>query len=140
MEADTENLILDFLKKQPMGATVTDIANKLDMSRTTTVKYLEVMRATGLLDYKEVGMAKLWFVSTRLSYAEHVLLERTRQVLKAVETPEKHLELLKRATQPHIETFKTYPPEERKKLAKMFREMADDVEREKEKTKAASSS
>jgi DNA-binding IclR family transcriptional regulator len=84
METDTENLILDFLKKQSMGATVTDIASKLNMSRTTTVKYLEVMRATGLLDYKEVGMAKLWFVSTRLSYAEHVLLEKTKQVLKAV--------------------------------------------------------
>ncbi|MBU7018327.1 MAG: helix-turn-helix domain-containing protein [Theionarchaea archaeon] len=130
METDTEKLILDFLKKQPMGATVTDIAHKLDMSRTTTVKYLEVMRATGLLDYKEVGMAKLWFVSTRLSYAEHVLLERTRQVLKAVETPEKHLELLKRATQPHIETFRTYPMDERRKLAEMFKEMAEDVVKE----------
>ncbi|KYK30910.1 MAG: helix-turn-helix domain-containing protein [Theionarchaea archaeon] len=130
METDTENLILDFLKKQPMGATVTDIANKLDMSRTTTVKYLEVMRATGLLDYKEVGMAKLWFVSTRLSYAEHILLEKTKQVLKAVETPEKHLELIRRATQPHIETFRHYPEEERKKLAEMFKEMADEVEKD----------
>lgn len=130
METDTENLILDFLKKQPMGATVTDIAHKLDMSRTTTVKYLEVMRATGLLDYKEVGMAKLWFVSTRLSYAEHVLLEKTRQVLKAVETPEKHLELLRRATQPHIETFKHYSPEDRLKLAQMFRDMASELETE----------
>jgi len=130
METDTENLILDFLKKQPMGATVTDIANKLDMSRTTTVKYLEVMRATGLLDYKEVGMAKLWFVSTRLSYAEHILLEKTRQVLKAVETPDKHLELIRRATQPHIETFRHYPPEDKRKLAEMFREMADEVEKD----------
>lgn len=128
METDTENLILDFLKKQPMGATVTDIANKLDMSRTTTVKYLEVMRATGLLDYKEVGMAKLWFVSTRLSYAEHVLIEKTRQVLKAIETPEKHLELISRAIQPHIDTFKHYPLEDRKKLSMIFRQMADDVE------------
>jgi DNA-binding IclR family transcriptional regulator len=130
METDTEKLILDFLKKQSMGATVTDVAHKLDMSRTTTVKYLEVMRATGLLDYKEVGMAKLWFVSTRLSYAEHILLEKTRQILKAVETPDKHLELLQRATQPHIETFRHYPIEERRKLAEMFREMADDLEKE----------
>lgn len=128
METDTEKLILDFLKKQPMGATVTDIANRLNMSRTTTVKYLEVMRATGLLDYKEVGMAKLWFVSTRLSYAEHVLLERTRQVIKAIETPEKHLELIRRATEPHLKTFRTYPAEERKKLAHLFREMADELE------------
>ncbi len=130
METDTETLILDFLKKQPMGATVTDIANKLDMSRTTTVKYLEVMRATGLLDYKEVGMAKLWFPSTRFSYAERVLLEKTRQVLKAVETPEKHLELIKRAIQPHIETFKNYSVEERGKLADLFREMAQDLEKD----------
>jgi predicted ArsR family transcriptional regulator len=130
MEVDTENLILDFLKKESMGATVTDIASKLDMSRTTTVKYLEVMRATGLLDYKEVGMAKLWFVSTRLSYAEHILIEKTRQVLKAIETPEKHLELIMRAIQPHIDTFKHYPIEERKKLSILFRQMADEVESE----------
>jgi DNA-binding Lrp family transcriptional regulator len=130
METDTEKLILDFLKKQPMGATVTDIANKLNMSRTTTVKYLEVMRATGLLDYKEVGMAKLWFVSTRLSYAEHILLEKTRQVLRAVETPEKHLDLIKRATEPHIETFRTYPLAERKKLAALFRDIAASLEKE----------
>jgi DNA-binding Lrp family transcriptional regulator len=130
METDTEKLILDFLKKQPMGATVTDIANKLNMSRTTTVKYLEVMRATGLLDYKEVGMAKLWFVSTKLSYAEHVLLEKTRQVIKAIETPEKHVELIKRATEPHITTFGTYPLEERKKLASFFRETAEKLEKE----------
>jgi DNA-binding Lrp family transcriptional regulator len=130
METDTEKLILDFLKKQPMGATVTDIANKLNMSRTTTVKYLEVMRATGLLDYKEVGMAKLWFVSTRLSYAEHVLLEKTRQVIKAIETPEKHLELIRRATEPHLKTFRMYPADERQKLARLFRDMADELEEE----------
>lgn len=130
METDTEKLILDFLKKQPMGATVTDIANKLNMSRTTTVKYLEVMRATGLLDYKEVGMAKLWFVSTRLSYAEHILLEKTRQVIKAIETPEKHLELIRRATEPHLKTFRLYPAEERQKLARLFRDMANELEEE----------
>lgn len=130
METDTEKLILDFLKKQPMGATVTDIANKLNMSRTTTVKYLEVMRATGLLDYKEVGMAKLWFVSTRLSYAEHILLEKTRQVIKAIETPEKHLELIRRAIEPHLETFRLYPAEERQKLARLFRDMAHELEEE----------
>ncbi|MBU7013653.1 MAG: helix-turn-helix domain-containing protein [Theionarchaea archaeon] len=130
METDTEKLILDFLKKQPMGATVTDIANRLNMSRTTTVKYLEVMRATGLLDYKEVGMAKLWFVSTRLSYAEHVLLEKTRQVIKAIETPEKHLELIRRATEPHLKTFRTYPSEERQRLARLFKQMAEELEQE----------
>lgn len=130
METDTEKLILDFLKKQSMGATVTDIANKLNMSRTTTVKYLEVMRATGLLDYKEVGMAKLWFVSTKLSYAEHVLLEKTRQVIKAIDTPEKHLNLVKRAIEPHITTFKTYPLEEKKKLANFFKKTAEELEAE----------
>jgi predicted ArsR family transcriptional regulator len=129
METDTERVVLDYLKKQPMGATVTDIADKLGMSRTTTVKYLEVMRATGLLDYKEVGMAKLWFVSTKLSYAQHVLLEKTRQLVDAIETPDEHFNILQHSTQPHLRIISTYPDKERKKFSQLFRKFAEDVEK-----------
>lgn len=129
METDTERLILDYLKTQPMGATVTDIAQKLGMSRTTTVKYLEVMKATGLLDYKEVGMAKLWFVATKLTYAQHILLERTKQLVKAIGTPEEHYQILKRSIQPHIEIARTYSDSNKKKIADLFRRIADDIEK-----------
>lgn len=129
METDTERLVLDYLKKQPMGATVTDIADKLGMSRTTTVKYLEVMRATGLLDYKEVGMAKLWYVSTKLTYAQHVLLEKTRQLVEAIETPDEHYNILQNSIQPHLKIIATYPEKDRKKFSGLFRKIAEEVEK-----------
>lgn len=129
METDTERVVLEYLKKQPMGATVTDIADKLGMSRTTTVKYLEVMRATGLLDYKEVGMAKLWYVSTKLTYAQHVLLEKTRQLVEAIETPDEHYNILQNSIQPHMKIISTYPEKERKKFGGLFRKIADEVEK-----------
>ncbi|MFQ5891311.1 MAG: MarR family transcriptional regulator [Candidatus Methanofastidiosia archaeon] len=127
METDTEMQILDYLKKQEMGATVTDIASELGMSRTTTVKYLEVMRATGLLDYKEVGMAKLWYVSTKLSYAQHVLLVRTKQLVEAIETPDEHLQILDRSIQPHVEIIQTYSESDRKKFSKLFSELSEKI-------------
>jgi predicted ArsR family transcriptional regulator len=129
METDTERVVLEYLKRQPMGATVTDIADKLGMSRTTTVKYLEVMRATGLLDYKEVGMAKLWYVSTKLTYAQHVLLEKTRQLVEAIETPDEHYNILQNSIQPHLKIISTYPEKDRKKFSGLFRKIAEEVEK-----------
>jgi len=129
MENDTEKKVLDYLKAQPMGATVTDIADKLNMSRTTTVKYLEVMKATGLLNYKEVGMAKLWFVSTKFTYAQHVLLEKVKQLVEAIETPEEHYNILRHSLQPHMKIIATYPEKERKKFGGLFRKIGEEVEK-----------
>jgi len=77
MRESLEEQILDYLKKMRVGATASELSRKLNINRMTAVKYLEVMRATGLVDYKNVGMAKVYYVSTEFSYAQHVLLLKT---------------------------------------------------------------
>lgn len=41
--------------------TTSEIARKLNVSRNTAIKLLEVMRAKGLVNYRQIGQAKLWF-------------------------------------------------------------------------------
>lgn len=44
--------------------TTTDIARKLDASRTTVIGYLKELQKEGIVSYKPVGPAKLWYISS----------------------------------------------------------------------------
>jgi PleD family two-component response regulator len=57
-----ENELLETIKKGKM--TTTEIVNRVNMSKVTALKYLEELRANGLVDYDEVGPAKVWFLKT----------------------------------------------------------------------------
>lgn len=43
-----------------MGLTTVDVAKKAGVSKTTVIKYLSVLRSEGLVEYAEIGPAKLW--------------------------------------------------------------------------------
>jgi len=119
MKESLEEQILEYLKKMRVGATASELSRKLNINRMTAVKYLEVMRATGLVDYKNVGMAKVYYVSTEFSYAQHVLLLKTRQLLENIRTPEEHYTILENILDSHIEIASTYKKSEREKIAKL---------------------
>ncbi|MEM4347850.1 MAG: PAS domain S-box protein [Candidatus Altiarchaeota archaeon] len=68
MAEDIESKILDFLEKKEFGASAVEISNAIDVSRPTLLKYLEVMRLKGLVDFKNAGMTKLWH-----SHKPHIL-------------------------------------------------------------------
>lgn len=53
--------ILALLSDQP-EITVSEIARRLGLSRTTVIKYLKVMIKEGLVSYRKVGPAKLVFL------------------------------------------------------------------------------
>ena len=57
---DIQTKILDFLDEEIYGASISEIARAINVSRITLSKYLETMRAHGLVNYKSIGMAKLW--------------------------------------------------------------------------------
>jgi predicted ArsR family transcriptional regulator len=61
-ELDLQERILQCIRESELGASISEISKKLGVNRLTVSKYLEVMRAHGLVDYKEVGMAKVWFI------------------------------------------------------------------------------
>ena len=127
MKESLEEQILEYLKKMRVGATASELSRKLNINRMTAVKYLEVMRATGLVDYKNVGMAKVYYVSTEFSYARHVLLLKTRQLLENIRTPEEHYTILENILDSHIEIASTYKKSEREKIAKLLEKCANKV-------------
>jgi predicted regulator of Ras-like GTPase activity (Roadblock/LC7/MglB family) len=81
-----ENRILEVLEKSKDGLTTIGIAEKANISKTTTLKYLASLRAAGMIDYIEVGPAKLWRVTSRQEPLAGGLPEskekRVRSILK----------------------------------------------------------
>jgi hypothetical protein len=66
-EKDIEKKILDFVRKSPIGVTSSEIAHYLGVSRITMTKYLAIFKEKALIDFKQFGMAKLWFIPVNLN-------------------------------------------------------------------------
>ena len=49
------------------GLTVTEIARKMQINRNSVAKYLDVLLTAGIVEMKEVGSAKLFTISKRMS-------------------------------------------------------------------------
>jgi len=64
---ETEKKIVDFIKKSPIGVTSSDIARNFGLNRMTITKYLAIIKAKTLIDFKQFGMAKLWYIPVKLS-------------------------------------------------------------------------
>ena len=66
-DTDTENKIVDFIKKSPLGVTSNDIARYIGLNRMTMTKYLAIIKEKALIDFKQFGMAKLWYIPVNLT-------------------------------------------------------------------------
>ena len=64
---DIEKRIVKFIKESPIGVTSSEIARYLNVNRMTITKYLAVIKEKALIDFKQLGMAKLWFVPVKLN-------------------------------------------------------------------------
>lgn len=64
---EIEKKIIDFIKKSPLGATSSDIANYIGLNRMTMTKYLAIIKERTLIDFKQFGMAKLWYIPINLN-------------------------------------------------------------------------
>ena len=58
-----EEDILSLLEQNPGGLSISDISNNLGNTRATAAKYLELMKLENKVTLREVGRAKLWFLS-----------------------------------------------------------------------------
>ena len=67
LNEEIQGKIIDFIKKSPIGVTTSEIAKYLGLNRMTIVKYLAIIQEKSLLDFKQLGMAKLWFVPVRMN-------------------------------------------------------------------------
>ncbi len=84
---DIQTKILDLLEKETYGASISEISRAINVSRITLSKYLETMRAHGLVNYKSIGMAKLWRLGSGSANSKlleemlfHILPEKFKQI------------------------------------------------------------
>ena len=87
---DIQSKIINFLENEKYGASISEIARSINVSRLTLSKYLETMRAQGLVNFKSVGMAKLWRLGSGSANSKlleeilfHVLPEKFKEIDEA---------------------------------------------------------
>ena len=60
MEESINAQILKILQSSKSGLQMEELADKLNLTRHTVAKYLEVLRAEGKIHYNKIGRTKLW--------------------------------------------------------------------------------
>jgi PAS domain-containing protein len=76
---DETTRIRAVIHENPLGLSIKEISAKVGMSRNSVAKYLDVLTATGQLDLRHVGNAKLYTLSRRvpvdkiLNYAHELI-------------------------------------------------------------------
>jgi hypothetical protein len=61
--SNTERLIVSYINSHPPEDCMLDkITRGTSRSRATVLKYLEILHAKGILDFKFIGRSKLWFL------------------------------------------------------------------------------
>ena len=58
--------VIDLLRDEPRGLSITDISKSLDMNRNSVSKYLNMLVISGRVDMRTVGVAKVYFLSSRV--------------------------------------------------------------------------
>ncbi|MBS3097860.1 hypothetical protein J4209_03655 [Candidatus Woesearchaeota archaeon] len=66
-DSNIEEKIIEFVKKSPIGVTSSEIASYLNINRITLAKYLSVIKERTLIDFKQLGMAKLWYIPVNIT-------------------------------------------------------------------------
>ncbi len=60
-----EKKVVDILKKDREGITISDIANKLKVHRHTLTKYIYRLQGEGKIKIREIGRAKLCYLNNK---------------------------------------------------------------------------
>jgi len=68
---DEEARIREVLREQPLGMNIKEIAGAVGLSRNSAAKYLDVLAATGHLEVRQIGNAKLYYLSRRVPARKH---------------------------------------------------------------------
>ena len=90
-ETDEETRIREALREQPLGMNIKEIARAVGLSRNSAAKYLDVLAATGQLEVRQIGNAKLYYLSRRvpvqnllqLTHEMIVMLDNTLRIVQA---------------------------------------------------------
>ncbi|WP_317136635.1 helix-turn-helix domain-containing protein [Methanochimaera problematica] len=58
--------VMELLKDEPRGLSITDISRLLNMNRNSVSKYLNMLLISGHVDMRSIGVAKVYFLSHRV--------------------------------------------------------------------------
>jgi diguanylate cyclase (GGDEF)-like protein len=84
LNQDIVNKIMNFIKSKEIGASASQISRAINHNRVTVTKYLEVMRAQGVLANKIVAQAKLWAVANDHRKPTVLIVEDEKNVLDLI--------------------------------------------------------
>lgn len=76
--------VLDTLKKNPYGLSSTQLAEQVRINRMTLVKYLTLMQEKGLVEYKTIGMAKVWHTAEKYDLMSLIASEEAASMQRIV--------------------------------------------------------
>ncbi len=57
--------IIEVIRSSDVGLTTVDVAKRSDVSKTTVIKYLSVLRSEDQVEFVEVGPSKLWRIKSQ---------------------------------------------------------------------------
>jgi predicted ArsR family transcriptional regulator len=66
-DSKIEKKIIEFIKKSPIGVTSSEIGKFLGLNRMTITKYLAIIKEKAKIDFKQFGMAKIWYIPVDLN-------------------------------------------------------------------------
>ncbi|MFC1704969.1 methanogen output domain 1-containing protein [Nanoarchaeota archaeon] len=123
-DSNIEKRIVKFIKESPIGVTSSEVARYLNVNRMTITKYLAVIKEKTLIDFKQLGMAKLWFVPVKLS--KESFLNILTIHLAAKSNDKKPVKLASLKVADHIdELYKAYYGVERLNMAQVIEAIED---------------
>ena len=65
-DQEVSGVIQKILKSSPRGLTISDISKKINKNRTITAKYLDILKAEGKVETRQVGSARIYWLSQRV--------------------------------------------------------------------------
>jgi|GEM_PF-1353059 hypothetical protein len=81
---DIRKKVMTLLESTPTGMSTSEIAKKLNVSRTTTSKYLEMIRLTGNIEKRKLGPVTLWFISPKINKIKEYIRSTQGPVIDSI--------------------------------------------------------
>lgn len=97
--AGNTSAILDILKENPRGMSVSEIADAIHVNRNTTARYMDGLLVSGRVEMRSFGKAKVFFISKRVPVSTMLNLSSemiivTNQDLKVIQINDSALQFL----------------------------------------------
>lgn len=62
-EGEGREKLIELIRKEEHGISITEISEKLELERHTLAKYLDVLYSNGVVEFKQMGMSRLWYAT-----------------------------------------------------------------------------